>query len=93
MLLKDKDSWKKIIQSGEGFIYNDFGTQSEWNPPIFNKLHKASCSRVSQMTYISDGKLTKHFFKSLKESIDWLEKNRKTDGYSLCKYCCPNNQD
>ena len=89
MPVKDDVTWNRIIQRGEGFIYNDFGTQFRWELPDFNKLHKASCRSVRRMTYVSEGKLTKCFFKTREEAIDWLEKNRKEDGYSLCKICCP----
>ena len=41
------------------------------------------------MKYATEGKLTKHFFKSRKEAVDWLEKNRKEQGYTLCFYCNP----
>ena len=94
MLVKDKDTWMKIVREGEGYIYNDFGTQfpgdsPTWKTRDFNKLHRASCSRVKLMTYSTGGKLTKHFFHSLREAMDWLEKNRKEQGYTLCAYCNP----
>ena len=89
MLIKDDSTWNRIIQRGKGFVYNDFGTQFRWDLPDFNKLHKTSCRSVRRMTYVREGKLTKYFFKTREEAIDWLEKNRKEDGYSLCKICCP----
>lgn len=94
MLLKNGDTWDDIIRRGEGYIYNDFGTQfpgdsPTWNTRNFNKLHRTSCSQVKKMTYITEGKLTKYFFKSRKEAIDWLEENRKKQGYTLCTYCNP----
>ena len=89
MLVKDDGAWNRIIQRGEGFIYNDFGTQFRWYLHDFNKLHKASCRWVKRMTYVSEGKLIKYFFKTRGEAIDWLEKNRKEYGYVLCKTCCP----
>lgn len=89
MLVEDEGTWNGIIQRGEGFIYNDFGTQFRWDLPDFNKLHKASCRWVRTMTHISEGKLIKYFFKTKKEAIDWLEKNRKEDGYVLCITCSP----
>ena len=89
MLIKDDGTWNKIIKRGKGFVYNDFGTQFRWDLPDFNKLHKTSCRSVRRMTYVREGKLTKYFFKTREEAIDWLEKNRKEDGYSLCKICCP----
>ena len=89
MPVKDDVTWNKIIQRGEGFIYNDFGTQFRWNLPDVNKLHKASCRCARTMTYVSEGKLTKCFFKTREEAIDWLGKNRKEDGHVLCKTCCP----
>ena len=89
MPVKDDVTWNTIIQRGEGFIYNDFGTQFRWDLPDVNKLHKASCRCVRTMTYVSKGKLTKCFFNTREEAIDWLEKNRKEDCYVLCKICCP----
>ena len=92
--MKDIDTWKKIILQGEGYIYNDFGTQfpgdsPTWNSRDFNKLHRASCSQVKKMTYVTEGKFTNHFFKSRTEAVDWLEANRKKQGYTLCSYCNP----
>ena len=89
MPVKDDVTWNRIIQIGKGFIYNDVGTQFRLNLPDFNRLHKASCRSVRRMKYVSGGKLTKCFFKTREEAIDWLEKNRKEDGYVLCKTCCP----
>ena len=82
MLIKNIDAWNKLVHQGEVFIYNDFGTQfpgdsPTWNTRDFNKLHHASCSQVKRIAHITEGKLTKHFFKSRKEAIDWLEKNKK----------------
>jgi hypothetical protein len=64
MLVKDVDTWNRIIHQGEGYIYNDFGTQfpgnaPTWNTREFNKLHRASCRQVKRMTHITEGKLTK----------------------------------
>ena len=83
MLVKDIESWKRIVREGEGYIYNDFGTQfpgdsPTWNTRKNNKLHRTSCSRVKLMTHVTEGKLTKHFFQS-----------RKEQGYTLCSYCNP----
>ena len=94
MLVEDADTWNKIIGHSDGYIYNDFGTQfpgnaPTWNTTNFNKLHRASCTKVKIMTYINEGKLTKHFFRSRKEATNWLEKNRKEQGYTLCSYCNP----
>jgi len=94
VLVKNAGIWNRIIRQGEGYIYNDFGTQfpgnfSTWNTRDFNKLHRVSCSRIKKMTYSTEGKLTKHFFPSLKEAIEWLEINRKKQGYTLCRYCNP----
>jgi len=41
------------------------------------------------MTHLTEGKLTKHFFQSRREAIDWLETNRRKEGYTLCTYCNP----
>jgi hypothetical protein len=94
MLVEGFDTWNKIISHSNGYIYNDFGTQfpgnsPNWNTRDFNKLHHASCSRVKLMTYVAEGKLTKHFFQSREEATNWLEKNRKEQGYTLCSYCNP----
>jgi len=94
MLVRNADNWNRIVHQGEGYIYNDFGTQfpgnsPTWNTRDFNKLHRASCSRVKKMTYVTEEKLTKHFFAFRKEAINWLETNRKEQGYTLCRYCDP----
>ena len=94
LLISDRITWEKITQQGEGYIYNDFGTQFPgnsltWNTKDFNKLHRASCSQVRKMTYITEEKLTKHFFKTKKEALDWLKKHRKEEGYTFCQYCNP----
>jgi len=94
MQVKDRYTFDRIVREGEGYIYNDFGTQFPGDSPTYNtrennKLHRASCSRVKLMTHVTEGKLTKHFFQSRKEAIDWLEKNRKEQGYTLCTYCDP----
>jgi len=94
MLVKDSDTWKRIIREGEGYIYNDFGTQfpgdsPTWNTADFNILHRTSCTQVKRMTHLTEGKPTKHFFQSRKEAIDWLETNRRKEGHTLCTYCNP----
>jgi hypothetical protein len=94
MLVKDSDTWKKIIRQGEGYIYNDFGTQfpgdsPTWNTANFNKLHRASCGQVKRMTHITRDRFTKHFFESREEAISWLERNRKDLGYTFCQFCNP----
>jgi hypothetical protein len=94
MLIENIDAWHRIVRQGDGYIYNDFGTQfpgdsPTWNTRDFNKLHRTSCSQVKKMTYTSEEKLTKHFFSTREEALEWLEKNRKEDGYTLCSYCNP----
>lgn len=94
MLIQDKITWNKIVKRKKGFIFNDFGTQfpgnsPTWNTIDFNKLHRASCSQVKKMTYITNEKFTKYFFNSKKETIDWLRTNRKNEGYTFCKFCNP----
>jgi len=94
MLVEDIDTWNKIIRKSQGCIYNDFGKQfpgdsTTWKTSDFNVLHRASCSQVKRMTHKTEGKLTKHFFKSLEEAISWLETNRKQQGYTLCSFCNP----
>jgi hypothetical protein len=94
MLIKTLSEWNRIIHEGTGFIFNDFGTQfpgksPTWNTKDFNKLHSGSCSYVKTMTYTSNGKLTKHFFESKHEAIEWLKKNRKREQYSFCTHCKP----
>jgi hypothetical protein len=94
MLVAEADTWNRIIRQGEGYIYNDFGTQfpgesPTWKTSDFNVLHRASCSHIRRMTYSTEGKLTKHFFESRRKAIEWLETNRREHGYSLCSYCNP----
>lgn len=94
MFIKDSNFFDNIVKEGVGYIYNDFGTQfpgnsPTWNTRDFNKLHRTTCSQVKRMTYRTEEKLTKHFFKSRTEAVDWLLKNRKEEGYTFCKYCNP----
>jgi len=89
MRIVDDRELKQRHMNGHGFIYNDFGQATGWNEEENNKLHRASCSQVKRMTYVTEGKLTKHFFQSRKEAIDWLETNRKEQGYTFCTYCNP----
>ena len=94
MLIENIDEWNRIVREDSGFIYNDFGTQfpgdsPTWNTRDFNKLHHVSCYHVKGMTHITDGKPTKHFFKTKREAIDWLKKNRSEEGYTFCKHCKP----
>ena len=94
MLIKDLETWQKIIGKNDGFIYNDFGTQfpgnsPTWNTTNFNKLHRTTCTSVKRMTHSTKGKMTKHYFQSRQEALLWLDSNRKKDGYTLCNYCNP----
>lgn len=94
MLVENSEDWRRIVRKGEGYVFNDFGTQfpgdsPTWNARDFNKLHRASCSQAKRMTHISEGKLTKYYFQSREEAIDWLVKNRGEQGYTLCYYCKP----
>jgi len=94
MLIENLEAWNRIVRSGKGYIYNDFGTQfpgdsPTWNTRTFNKLHQCSCSQVKKMTYTTEGKVTKYFFNSLREAEQWLEKNRKIEGYTYCVMCKP----
>ena len=94
MLVKDIETWNRIVRKREGYIYNDFGTQFPGDSPTYNtrnnnKLHRTSCSEVKKMTYVTEGKLTKHFFQSRREAVDWLEANRKKQGYTFCTKCNP----
>ena len=94
MLIKDKTTWNKILEDRKGFVYNDFGTQFPgdsltWNTTDFNKLHRASCSQVKRMTYITNGKFTKYHFNTKQEAINWLMENRENEGYTFCKFCNP----
>ena len=90
MLIDDLETWNRLIATGEGFIYNDFGTQfpgdsPTWNTTNFNKLHTCSCTYVKRMKYETEGKLTKHYFDTKKQALQWLNNNRKDDGYTFCK--------
>ena len=94
MLIKNRHDWIRVISSGKGYIYNDFGTQfpgdsPTWNTTDFNKLHLTSCSHVKRMKYITEGKFTKYHFESKADALEWLDRNRKKDGYTLCKKCNP----
>lgn len=55
-----------------GFVYNDFGTATNWNEYEFNVLHKASCTHIKRMTVTHP----KYFFESLDEAEAWLNANR-----------------
>ena len=81
-------TWNKIVKKGEGYIYNDFGTQfpgnyPTWNSRDFNKLHTCPCLHLIRMNPTVEGKITKYFFDLKEEALDWLENNRKDDGYTL----------
>lgn len=92
--IKNSDVWNRALSEGEGYIYNDFGTQfpgdsPTWNTTDFNKLHRISCPHVRRMKYVTEGKFTKYYFKTKNEAIEWLNSNRKIEGYTLCKFCNP----
>jgi hypothetical protein len=94
MLIKDKESWNKIVKESNGFIFNDFGTHflgnsPSWNTKENNKLHKSSCPHAKRMTYKDKNGPNKYFFNSKQEAIEWLNQNRKNEGYTLCKVCKP----
>jgi len=94
MLVKDVDTWNKIVRKGDGYIYNDFGTHFPGDSPTYNtrdnnKLHRATCTHIKRMTCVTEGKLTKHFFQTRKEAVEWLETNRKEQGYTFCTKCNP----
>ena len=94
MLVKDDVTWNMIIQRGEGYIYNDFGTHfpgdsPTWNTRDFNKLHRASCYSVKVMTHVTEAEFTKHFFVTKIGALNWLQSNRKEQGYTFCKNCRP----
>lgn len=85
MKINNWEELKNILEEGKGFIYNDFGSFNKWNQKEFNKLHKASCPHLKQMT---QGSVEwTYYFDSLKEAESWLGCNRKDDGYSYCKSC------
>lgn len=94
MRIEDGDMWEEVKNSGTGFIYNDFGSQfpgnhPNWNTTSFNKLHRARCKYVKDMTFETNGKGTKHHFKTRNEALIWLRSNRSTAGYTLCNQCTP----
>lgn len=85
MKIKNWKELSNILKLKKGFIYNDFGTFNKWNTTKFNKLHKTKCYHLKKMT---QGSVEwTYYFISLKEAESWLEKNRKDDGYSICKIC------
>ena len=94
MLIRDRQTWVQTVKEGVGFIYNDFGTHfpgnsPSWNTKENNKLHKAACPHIKRMSYNSENGPNKYFFGSKKEAIQWLNQNRKNEGYTLCKVCAP----
>ena len=96
MLIKDTKTWNEIVKEGKGYIYNDFGSQfpgdsRTWDTKANNKLHKANCRHLKRMTIESEVGANKHFFTSLEKAVEWLNANRKSHGYSLCKVCKPEN--
>jgi len=44
--IKDDRELMDKHDRGDGFVYNDFGDATNWNPESFNKLHRASCPWV-----------------------------------------------
>ena len=82
--IKDDRELKNGHAKGHGFVYNDFGDATGWNPENFNKLHKASCRWVRKMKTSTP----KYFFETLNEALDWLHTHRP-GRYSLCNSCQP----
>ncbi len=68
---------------GEGCIYNDFGSEQQWNAAEFNKLHLASCRHVRKYSEAAP----KLWSRDLDDAVQWLEENRGEDGWSPCKEC------
>ena len=94
LLVDNIDAWNMIVRRGEGYIYNDFGTHfpgdsPTWNTRDFNKLHRASCYSVKMMTHVTETEFTKHFFVTKTGALNWLQSNRKEQGYTFCKNCRP----
>jgi hypothetical protein len=94
LLVRDKETWTQVVKEGRGFIYNDFGSHFpgnslSWNTRDNNKLHKASCPYIKTMTWKDENGPNKYFFNSKPEAIDWLKKNRASEGYSFCQICKP----
>lgn len=73
---------RKISNRGEGYIYNDFGTETNWNEYEFNVLHKASCRHIKLMTITQ----SKYYFESLDEAENWLNINRPKKWHK-CSTC------
>ncbi|MHB8280321.1 MAG: hypothetical protein ACYDIA_22110, partial [Candidatus Humimicrobiaceae bacterium] len=83
------NSWEEldsILESKNGYIYNDFGTTQKWNTREFNKLHKAACYHLRQKMTPGSAEWT-YYFNTLDEAADWLKSNRKKQGYINCKTC------
>lgn len=74
-----------ILKIRKGFIYNDFGTISKWDIKNNNKLHKADCYQLKQMTSTSFS--WAYYFNTLEEAVQWLKHNRKEEGFVYCKTC------
>ncbi len=88
------DTWSRIIASGNGYIYNDFGTQfpgksPSWNTKANNKLHKVNCPHIKRMKIDCEKGNNKYFFAFRENAIDWLNANRKNEGYTFCLTCNP----
>lgn len=85
MEINNWEELKKILNKGEGFVYNDFGTHENWNPKEYNKLHKASCPYLKKLTPNSAN--WTYYFDTMEEAVNWLQANRRDDGYCFCKSC------
>jgi hypothetical protein len=68
---------------GDGCIYNDFGSEQQWNVEAHNKLHLASCRHVRKYSEAAP----KLWAPNLEDAVQWLEENRGEDGWTPCKDC------
>ena len=85
--IKDDKELMNKHNRGDGYIYNDFGDATNWNPEDFNKLHKASCRWVKNM----NTSFPKYHFETLEEATDWLHVHRPRR-YSFCGTCMKNRK-
>jgi len=85
MKISSSEELQNIIQVKSGFIYNDFGTISKWDIRNNNKLHKADCYHLRQMTYTSFS--WTYYFDTIGEAAQWLKNNRSEEGFVYCKTC------
>ena len=82
--IKSNAELEQLHSVGRGLIYNDFSRKGP-SGKDYNVLHAASCGWVAR----SNVNVSKIFFSSIGEAIEWLRKNRGEEGknWKRCGAC------